>query len=315
MYRQHDVCSTKPVVHAICLCGIALSLVGIYERDGRRMSSMARVLVDLALLPFLLLCVPLAGAANVGGSGSASSSKLPRSGRDILIEPSVLAADIGNLASAARDIETAGASWVHVDVCDGSRECCRALSSLGPASISAIRKAAPSLRIDVHLYVLDPEEHVEVIAAAGADRITFQIETLGDGGYARARALAKRINALGCTAGVCLAPRTPVDSVDELCRNGDVDLVDVLAVLPGIGGQSFATHGPAALDKVRELRRKYPELPYTLVDGGIDDTTAAAAAEAGANAVVSGSYIFRAEPGRMGERISALEHVLVQHGQ
>lgn len=274
-----------------------------------------RDLVRLLLLELALLQAPSATAANVG-DGHPQASRLARSGRDILIEPSVLAADIGNLAGAAQDLAAAGATWVHVDVCDGSRECCRALSSLGPASIAAIRKAAPSLSIDVHLYVLDPEEHIEVIAAAGADRITFQIETLGDGGHERARALAKRIQALGCHAGVCLAPATPVDAVDELCRDGDVDLVDVLAVLPGIGGQSFATHGPAALEKVRELRRRHPMLPYTLVDGGINDATAEAAAAAGANALVSGSYIFRAESREMmGTRLASLKQALLHHGE
>ena len=191
------------------------------------------MLIDFAHLvvfALLLLHIPAGAAASVGDD----PSQMPRSGRQMLLEPSVLAADIGSLASEARALEAAGFSWVHVDVCDGSRECCRALSSLGPASIAAIRKAAPSLSIDVHLYVLDPEEHVGAMASAGADRITFQIETLGDGGYERAHALATRINALGCHAGVCMAPATPVEAVDELCRNGDVDLVDVLAVLPGV---------------------------------------------------------------------------------
>ena len=272
-----------------------------------------RILVEMrdVLLASLLLLPPTSSAHDQQQQRHSPPPK-------IIIEPSVLAADIGNLAAAAKDIEAAGATWVHVDVCDGSRECCRALSSLGPASIAAIHKAAPSLAIDVHLYVLDPEEHVDVIAASGVaasnGRITFQIETLADGGYARARALAERIRALGCHAGVCLAPSTSIDAVDELCRGEDVDLVDVLAVLPGIGGQSFSTHGPAALEKVRALRQRYPRLPYVLVDGGIDDETAHMAADAGANALVAGSYLFK-NPSQMGERFAKLEEaLLVKHG-
>ena len=88
--------------------------------------------------------------------------------------------------------------------------------------------------------------------------------------------------------------------------------MDVLTVNPGIGGQTLQ---PAVLDKVRALRRRHPQLPYLLVDGGIDDATAPAAAAAGANALVSGSYLFRAPPGRMGERVQLLERALVEHGE
>ena len=101
--------------------------------------------------------------AGLAGSIGDAKLQMPHSGRGMLLEPSVLAADIGNLASEARRLEAAGFTWVHVDVCDGSRECCRALSSLGPASIAAIRKAAPTLSIDVHLYVREPEHHGQSI--------------------------------------------------------------------------------------------------------------------------------------------------------
>ncbi len=244
---------------------------------------------------------------------------MPRSGRAALIEPSVLAADLGSLSAAAREVFAAGATWVHVDVCDGSIEASRALSSLGPASIRAVRDAAPELLIDVHLYTRDPEAHFASMAAAGADRITFQMEMMGAldspdalaRAQARASELAHSIRAAGCRVGVCIAPSTPAEVVGPLCDAGEVDLVDVLAVLPGIGGQPFQ---PPALDKVRALRARHPDLPYLLVDGGIDAATAPLVAAAGANALVSGSYLFRAPLGQMAGRLEALELALLEHG-
>ena len=97
-----------------------------------------------------------------------------------------------------------------------------------------------------------------------------------------------------------------------LVRSGLVDLVDVLAVLPGVGGQPFQ---PSSLDKVRQIRAAYPALPHLMVDGGIGPETARLAAEAGANVLVSGSYLFAAPPGGMTARLTALEQVLLDHGE
>ena len=156
------------------------------------------------------------------------------------------------------------------------------------------------------------------IAGAGAARITFQIEALlqdfdgqpSEEFYNRARALALTIRSVGCFAGVCLAPDTPVSVIEPLVAAADIDLVDVLTVLPGIGGQSFR---PDMLEKVRALRKGHPDLPYIMVDGGIDAATALQAAEAGANVLVSGSYLFGA-PHEMASRIRRLEDVLCQQG-
>ena len=245
--------------------------------------------------------------------------EMPRSEREIMVQPSVLAADIGSLSAAAREVAAAGAKWVHVDITDGSLIAGRSLSSIGPASVAAVRAAAPALLIDVHLYTLDPEAHFRAVAEAGADRITFQMESMGslasgsetEAAQSRAMTLASDIAAAGCRVGVCIAPDTPIDVLLPLCRERAVDLVDILTVNPGIGGQKLQ---PAALDKVRALRDAHPELPYLLVDGGIDDTTAPLAAEAGANALVSGSYLFRAPPGGMGERLRLLETKLAECG-
>lgn len=231
-----------------------------------------------------------------------------QSGREACVQPSLLAADVGALADAAREVEAAGASWVHVDVTDGSEIAGLALSSLGPSSIAAVRRAAPSLNVDVHLYVSNPEAHIERIAAAGAHRITFQLETIDT---ARAGLVAAAIRRAGCAAGVCIAPDTDTSAVAPLVDAGAVELVDVLAVLPGWGGQAFQ-HG--ALDKLRALRARHPDLPYLMTDGGIDGTTAPLAAAAGSNVLVSGSFLFAAPPGRMIDRMVELEHALVEHG-
>ena len=100
-------------------------------------------------------------------SAAAPDGKTTTSGRPAVVSPSLLAADVGHLAAAAEELVRSGAHWVHVDVTDGSAECGRSLSSLGPASIAAVRRAAPSLRVDVHLYVREPEHHVEACASAG----------------------------------------------------------------------------------------------------------------------------------------------------
>ena len=253
---------------------------------------------------------------------------LPSSRRPAVVQPSVLAADIGALSAAALEVAQSGAGWVHVDVNDGSAICQHSLSSLGPASIAAVHAAAPSLRIDVHLYTMEPEAHVRSVAAAGADRITFQWESLldppdeqaspADGApeqqqaLRRAEALAESIRAAGCGVGVCIAPDTPAEAILPLCQARLVEQVNVLSVLPGIGGQAFRE---SVLEKVRTLRAAHPELPFLLVDGGIDAATAPLAAAAGANALVSGSYLFRAPPGRMAERLDVLERALVEHGE
>ena len=237
---------------------------------------------------------------------------MQHSGRGAVVQPSLLAADMGALGAAARELSAAGATWTHVDVADGSAIAGRQLTSLGPSSLTAVRAAAPSLLMDVHLYTLDPEAHVASIAAAGARRITFQIEALEGSPPQRARDLVASIQAAGCLVGVCLAPDTPIAAIEPLLREGEVDLVNVLAVLPGVGGQSFRHE---TLERVKALRVSFPDLPYLMVDGGIDGTTAPLAAAAGANAIVSGSYLFRAPPGGLADRLATLEAALVEHGE
>ena len=291
-----------------------------------------------------------AGAGGTQRRGRADETfTMPHSRRHAFINPSLLAADIGSLSAAACQVAASGAEYVHVDICDGSAICQRSLSSLGPASVAAVRKAAPSLKVDVHLYTMDPEAQIAAVASAGAHRIVFQWESLLEGSTVssvssvssvsggssgssvssvssgssgssgcvdervleRARALAASIRAAGCTAGVCVAPETPASAIAFLCAEGLVELVNVLSVLPGIGGQPFRAE---VLDKVRQLRVAHPSLPYIMVDGGIDARTAPMAAAAGANALVSGSFLFGAPTDRMRDRIEILERALLEHG-
>jgi ribulose-phosphate 3-epimerase len=261
----------------------------------------------------LKLALPLRPGPTSSQGEAVKRLILPGSGREVFVEPSVLAADVGALSAAAREMSLAGATWTHVDVGDGSVQAGRQLTSLGPSSVAAIRAAAPNVKIDVHLYTLDPEAHIETLIKAGADRITFQIEHLEGSPDIERRAfeLARAIHAAGALAGVCLAPHTPLSAIDSLVAAGLVDLVDVLAVLPGIGGQKFR---PETLDKVRALRSAHPELPYLMVDGGVDASTCPLVAAAGANVVVSGSYLFGAAPGEMGARLAGLEAALLEHG-
>ena len=138
-----------------------------------------------------------------------------------------------------------------------------------------------------------------LLAEGCSSGLTFQFESCSS--VDAARALAVEIRKGGCDVGVCIAPETPVSAIAPLLDAGLVDMVDVLAVAPGRGGQSF--DGAAALPKLRALREKYPDLRLQ-VDGGIDSTTASDAVDAGADVLVAGSYIFRA--GDAAEAVAAL---------
>jgi hypothetical protein len=155
-------------------------------------------------------------------SPRAPPPRLSPSGRLALVVPSLLSADAGAFAAAARDAEAAASyagAWVHADVYDGSPVAAGAYSSIGPATVAAVRAAAPSLHIDVHLGVAHPtRELLSAFAAAGAKSITLQWEALGSA--VQAEDLARHIRAAGCLAGVCIAPITPAADIAPLLRTG-----------------------------------------------------------------------------------------------
>lgn len=205
--------------------------------------------------------------------------------REISIAPSILSADFGRLAEEVRAIEAAGADWVHVDVMDG-----RFVPNItiGPLITRAVREAT-KLPVDVHLMIVEPEKYVEAFVDAGADVVSVHVEASRH----LARTLAQ-VRAAGAKAGVVLNPHTPEDSIRYVL--GDLDLVLVMSVNPGFGGQSFI---PAVLPKIRALRSAIDEqgLEVSLeVDGGVAPSTVGRVLDAGADVLVAGSAVFGAAP-------------------
>jgi ribulose-phosphate 3-epimerase len=200
--------------------------------------------------------------------------------RPLIIAPSILAADFAKLGEEVRAVDEAGADWIHVDVMDGHFV---PNITIGPDMVKAIR---PLTRkpLDVHLMIAPCDPYLEAFAAAGADIITVHVEA----GPHVHRSL-QAIRALGKKAGVTMNPGTSETSVAHVIDI--VDLVLVMSVNPGFGGQKFI---PDALDKVRNLRAMVGARPIDIeIDGGITPLNAPEAAAAGANAFVAGSAVFK----------------------
>jgi ribulose-phosphate 3-epimerase len=199
----------------------------------------------------------------------------------LLIAPSILSADFGRLAEEVRAAEAAGADWIHVDVMDG-----RFVPNitLGPVIVKAVR-AATKLPVDVHLMIVEPERYVDDFAKAGADGLTVHVEA-----SPHLHRTLQHIRSLGKKAGVVLNPATPEETLRYVL---DVaDLILVMSVNPGFGGQAFI---PEVLPKVRAIRRMIDASgrPIHLeIDGGVAPETAALVTEAGARVLVAGSAVF-----------------------
>lgn len=203
-----------------------------------------------------------------------------------MVSPSLLAADFACLGTECRKVLDAGAQWLHFDVMDG---CFVPNISFGVPVLAGLRKALPDAFFDVHLMIRDPLAYIEPFAKAGASLITFHLESDSDVG-----ATLAAIKAAGCKAGISIKPATPVSALEPWLDQ--LDLVLVMSVEPGFGGQSFM---PGALDKLSALAREKRRrgLPFLLeVDGGVDEAsgTAAACVNAGAEVLVAGSAVFRA---------------------
>jgi ribulose-phosphate 3-epimerase len=199
----------------------------------------------------------------------------------VRIAPSILSADLGRLADEIRDAEAAGADWIHVDVMDG-----RFVPNitLGPVVLAAARRAT-KLPLDVHLMIVEPERYVEDFAEAGADVISVHEEA----SVHLQRTLSK-IRSLGKRAGVVLNPHTPETTLDYVLD--DLDLILVMSVNPGFGGQSFL---PSVLPKLAALRKKIDARGLAIdleVDGGVSPATARQVVDAGARVLVAGNAVF-----------------------
>ncbi|MDG3142888.1 ribulose-phosphate 3-epimerase [Streptococcus suis] len=200
------------------------------------------------------------------------------------IAPSILAADYANFASELKRIEETSAEYVHIDIMDGQFV---PNISFGADVVASMRKHS-KLVFDVHLMVVNPERFVEAYAQAGADIMTIHVESTP-----HIHGALQKIKAAGMKAGVVINPGTPVESLIPVLNL--VDQVLIMTVNPGFGGQAFL---PECLDKVATVAKWRSEkgLSFDIeVDGGVDNTTIKAAAAAGANVFVAGSYLFKAQ--------------------
>lgn len=209
-----------------------------------------------------------------------------------LIAPSILSADFAKLGEEVRAIDAAGADWVHVDVMDGHFV---PNLTIGPAVVKAIRPHT-KLPLDVHLMIEPADPFIEEFAQAGADYLTVHIEA-----GPHAHRSIQRIKAAGVKAGISLCPATPAEAVMELLD--EVDLVLVMSVNPGFGGQKFITSQLAKIAKLSAAISMSGRDIRLEVDGGINPETAKAAIEAGADVLVAGSAVFG---GDYAENIKAL---------
>ena len=214
----------------------------------------------------------------------------------VKIAPSILSADFANLERDIRLVDEKGADYIHVDVMDGQFV---PNITLGPNIVSAIRPVT-DLPLDVHLMVQEPERFIEAFAEAGADILTIHQEST-----VHIHRGMQMIKNAGVKAGVVINPGTPVSAIEHVLSMAD--LVLIMTVNPGFGGQAFL---PECLTKVAQLDALRKEKGYSYeieIDGGVDDNTAKSCVDAGADVLVAGSYVYNApEPG---ERIAKLREV------
>lgn len=224
-----------------------------------------------------------------------SQLPMPMSPTSIQIAPSILSADFARLGDEVRAVTEAGADLIHVDVMDGHYV---PNLTIGPMVVKALRPHS-KLPFDVHLMIAPVDPYIPAFAEAGADIITVHAEA----GPHLHRSL-QLVKSLGVKAGVSLNPSTPIEMLDYVWD--DIDLVLVMTVNPGFGGQSFIT---SQLDKIARLRRRINETGRSImleVDGGVATNTIRPIVEAGADVFVAGTATFKGGPGEYANNIKAL---------
>ncbi len=206
-----------------------------------------------------------------------------RSGRPLLLAPSILSADFAALGDEVRAVDEAGADWIHVDVMDG-----RFVPNItiGPVVVQSLKKTTRR-PLDVHLMIVEPEKYVADFAKAGADRILVHVEASPH----LARTL-QQIRALGCKAGAVLNPHTPEDALRYVL--GELDQILIMTVNPGFGGQAFLTNVLPKIEAVRKMIDAAGADIALEVDGGVAPSTVKSVVDAGADALVAGSAVFGA---------------------
>jgi len=203
--------------------------------------------------------------------------------RALLVAPSLLACDFAHLADEIRKVEEAGADWLHIDVMDGHFV---PNLTIGPVVVEAIRRVS-RLPLDVHLMLDHPEQYVAPFIEAGAAWLTVHVEAEGLRSEARVHQTLEAIRLAGVKTGLSLRPRTRADTLTPFLK--ELDLILVMTVEPGFGGQAFM---PEVVPKIQQLRAQFGGA--IAVDGGINAQTGAVCRAAGASVLVAGTYLFRA---------------------
>jgi len=204
-----------------------------------------------------------------------------QAGRKVLIAPSILSADFSRLGEEVRAVEAAGADWMHLDVMDGHFV---PNLTIGPGIVKAVDRVT-DLPLDVHLMIDNPADFIEEFAKAGADYLVVHQE-----GQPHLHRLVGRIRELGVKAGVALNPSTPLSTLADILP--DIDLLLIMSVNPGFGGQAFIPGAVAKLRAAREMIDRVNPAVLLEIDGGIKADNSAAVREAGVDAIVSGSGIY-----------------------